>query len=152
MSADPTTHELDSMSTNELGLQGDAKEDGRKARSTRFRTLLVFVFLESLWLGWGFYVGLKAPSIANREFHFFGKEVTWSHISQSVLNFLAGLYQTFALVFPGALVCEAFASEWVYLLKSNLSLAEAKQRIFLLKCASPVFRIALVASLLLVPL
>ena len=127
------------------------------------------VFLEFLWLGWGLYVGLKIPTIANRELRFFGFEVSSAQVSQSVQSFLAGLYQTFALIFPGALVCEAFASEWAYLLENSPSPAEDKQdadyvslltsktsdklkHVFLLKRASPVFCIALVSSLLLIPL
>lgn len=146
---------------------------GRKKRSqrNRFQKLGTFVLIELLWLGFGLFVGLRTETIKlkSRTYSFLGHSIDTVQISQSTLSFIAGLYQTAALVFPGAIVADVYASEWYYLLRNTMSNAVDKtkvDKVSLLtsgaikrlehlvdrKRASRTFSLAILVSILLIPL
>lgn len=148
-------------------VQVSPEED--RARRNRFLRLAMFVVLELLWIGFGLYVGLNDTKLKNRFLTFFGFTVPSEQISQSTLTFIAGLYQTFAFIFPGALIGEAFAGEWLHLLHDPQLISKDKASVDVVslltsgsvdrikyftdrKRSSSVFSVALVVSLLLIPL
>ena len=156
--------------TFQAGLEGGIKtQKENTSRRNRFLKLGAFVLIELLWLGFGLFVGLRTERLKVRTLTFFGFSVDSEQISQSTLSFFAGLYQTAALVFPGAIVADVYASEWFHLLHNTMADAVDKtkvDRVSLLtagavarfehlvdrKRSSRAFSIAVSVSILLIPL
>lgn len=154
----------------QAGLEGGITTQVNKvSRRSRLLKLGAFVLIELLWLGFGLFVGLRAEKLKIRTLTFFNFEVDSEQISQSTLSFIAGLYQTAALVFPGAIVADVYASEWYHLLHStttgtvdkmkvdkvSLLTAGAVERLKHLadrKRSSKAFSLAIFVSMLLIPL
>lgn len=149
--------------------ESGARERQIGLRRSRVLRLLSFVTIEMLWLGFGLFVGLRlpAPTLPEGLLDFLKRPESHGQIYQSILTFVASLYQTFALFFPVALVGEVFASEWYRLyrmkegrpdtmdLDSVSRLTSGKAVMVRHFCdkkrASTIFKLALVVSFILIP-
>lgn len=142
------------------------------SRQRRYFLLSMFILVELLWIGFGVYAGMKTARISvpsDGFYTFFNSyNIPSKQVSQSTLSFLAGIYQSAALIFPGNLLAEAYANEWYHRLHGAQANDKAgidsvsvltsgpidRARYFYKKRrdVSRVFPLAFVASILLIPL
>lgn len=174
-----TVQELDSKKC--LQVDSDSEQEGGIKTETQMKNVIkrnrslklgTFVLIELLYLGFGFLVGSRTETIKlkSTQLHsFLDYYIDTVQIKQSTLSFIAGLYQTAALVFPGAIVADVYASEWYYLLHNTMSNAVDKTNVDKVsrltagpikrlehladrKRASRAFSLAIIVSILLIPL